>query len=58
MQTDVVKEQVHVERVVVDDQRYLTAHKGEAAAELKQQIAEVDEKASLQFSLRKRVSQG
>jgi hypothetical protein len=30
---------------------YLTANKGEAAAELKQQIAKVDEKASLQFSL-------
>jgi hypothetical protein len=44
--------------VDVDNQRYLTANKGEAAAEFKQQIAEVDEKAPLQFSLRKRVSQG
>jgi hypothetical protein len=36
VQTNVVEEQVHVERGVVDDRRYLAANKGEAAAELKQ----------------------
>jgi hypothetical protein len=57
VQTSVVKEQVYVERVIVDDQRYLAANKGETAAELKQQIAKVEQKASFQLALRKRVSQ-
>jgi hypothetical protein len=58
VQTDVVKEQVYAERVIVDDQRYLAANKGETAAKLKQQIAKVEEKASFQLALGKRVSQG
>ncbi len=56
VQTNVVKEQVYVKRVIVGYQRYLAANKGEAAAGLKQQIAQVDEQASLQLSFGKRVS--
>jgi hypothetical protein len=53
-----IEEQVHVEGPSIDDQRYLAADKGKAAAEFQKQIAEMDQEAALQLSLRKRICQG
>jgi hypothetical protein len=53
-----VNQQVYIERSTINNQGYLAANKGEAAAELKEEVAEVGEQSSLQLPLREWLSEG
>jgi hypothetical protein len=46
-----IKEQVDIEGLVADDQRDLAADEGESAAQLQQQIAEVEQQAAFELTL-------
>src|SRR5260370_4697533 len=53
-----VKQQVYIERSTINNQGYLAANKGEAAAELKEEVAQVGEQSSFQLPLREWFSEG
>ena len=42
VQTHVIEEQVHIEGLISNRERHLTADEGEAAAKLQQQVAQVE----------------
>ena len=53
-----VEEQVDIKGLVADHQRNLAADEGEAAAQLEQQIAEVEQQAAFELALLIVVGQG
>jgi hypothetical protein len=53
-----VKQQVYIEGSTINNQGYLTANKGEAAAEFKEQVTQVGEQSSFQLPLREWLSEG
>jgi hypothetical protein len=53
-----VNQQVYIERSTINNQGYLAANKGEAAAEFKEEVAEAGEQSSLQLPLREWLSEG
>jgi hypothetical protein len=49
VQTHVIEEQVQIEGLISNRERYLTADEGEAAAKLQQQVPQVKEKTAFEF---------